>query len=63
MGIADDTEAVAAVVDLHSQPDFDLAQIFVEGPAQIGQSLVVGGFEDEIAGIGLIVQGVEYRGG
>ena len=42
-------EHVAAIGDLHAEAQFDLAQMFVERAAQIGQAFAVVGFEREIA--------------
>jgi hypothetical protein len=42
---ADHPELMAAIVDFHAQPAFDLAQVFVQMPTQIGQPRVVGGFQ------------------
>jgi hypothetical protein len=47
--VARNPEHVTAVGDLHAQAQLDLAQVLVEGAAEVGQAFVVLGFEDEIA--------------
>ena len=49
---ADHLEDVAAVVDLHAQAQLDLAQVFVERPAQVGEAGVVFRVEGEVALVG-----------
>jgi hypothetical protein len=46
---AGDAEDVAAIGDLHAQAQFDLPQVRVEGPGQVGQAFGVVGFEGEVA--------------
>ena len=46
---ADHLENAAAVVDLHAEPQFDLPQVLVERPAQIGEAGIVFGIEGEVA--------------
>src|SRR5690606_2133145 len=43
------TEQVAAVGDLHPQAQLDLAQVLVEGPAQVGQPLDLFRLQHEVA--------------
>src|SRR5690606_2062684 len=45
-----DPEAVAAARDVHVQAAFDLSKALVELAAEIGQPLVVGGFQDDVLG-------------
>ncbi len=47
--VADYLEQVAAMIDLHAQAQLDLAQVFVERAAQVGQAGVVVGVEREVA--------------
>ena len=46
--VADHPELVAPVVDFHVQPTLDLAQVLIQLPTQIGQPLVVSGFQQQI---------------
>ena len=42
------TEMIAATGNFHIQAVFDLSKVFVELAAEVGQTLVIGGFENDI---------------
>jgi hypothetical protein len=46
--LSGDSEAVSAAGDFDVQATFDLSQVFVELSAQVGQTAVVGGFQDYV---------------
>ena len=47
-GLSRYAKAVAAADDIHIEAAFDLPQVFVELPAQVGQALIIGGLEDYV---------------
>jgi len=53
---ADDLEGVAAVADLDVEALLDLAEVLVEGAAEIGQAVGVVGLEGEGFGVRRVVQ-------
>ncbi len=55
--LADHLEQVAAMVDLHAQAQFDLAQVFVERATEIRQPGVVFRVEGEVA----LIEAVGHR--
>ena len=52
MRIADDPEMMTAIVNLHRQPVFNLAQVFVEMSTQGRQTQVVSRFQQQILELG-----------
>jgi hypothetical protein len=42
---ADDPELMTAIIDFDAKPALDLAQVFVQLAAQIGQAFVIGGLQ------------------
>jgi hypothetical protein len=46
--LSGDSEAVSAAGDFDVQAAFDLSQVLVELSAQVGQTVVVGGFQDYV---------------
>jgi hypothetical protein len=42
------TEVIAATGYLHVQAGFNLSKVFVELAAEVGQALIVGGFENDV---------------
>jgi hypothetical protein len=50
------------VVDLHAEAQFDLTQVFVERPAQVGEAGVVLGVEGEVALIEAVGLGISVFG-
>jgi hypothetical protein len=46
-GPASDAKTIAAARDFDAEPAFDLPKVFVELTAQVGEAVVVGGFEDD----------------
>ena len=42
------TEVIAATGYFHSQAGFDLSKMFVELAAEVGQTLVIGGLENDV---------------
>ena len=50
-------ELVAAIVDLDAETPFEMAQMFVQLSAEIGQLLIVDGLEQEIEGFRVFCQG------
>jgi hypothetical protein len=51
-----DSESVSTAGDFDLQAAFDLSQVLVELSAQIGQTVVVGGFQDDVPGYFYSVQ-------
>jgi len=49
-GVTGDAEAVSAAGDVDVQAPFDLLQVLVELAAEIGETTVVGGFQDDVPG-------------
>ncbi len=49
--VAADPEHVAAVGDFDAAPQFDLAQMGVEGAGEVGQAFGVGGVQREIPAV------------
>jgi len=45
-----DAKVIAAAGDFHIEAAFDLPQVFIELAAEIGQTVVVGGLENDIPG-------------
>ena len=56
LGLPDQAEMTAPIVDLYAQPAFDLAQVFIQLPADTGQPFVVLGQEIEIEGFWMFRQ-------
>ena len=48
IGMTADAEHVAAIGDLDAEAQFDLAQVFVERPREVGEARAVGGIEGEV---------------
>jgi hypothetical protein len=51
-----DSESVSTTGDFDVQAAFDLSQVLVELSAQIGQAVIVGGFQDNVLGYRYSVQ-------
>ena len=49
--VAGKAKMITAARNINAEPIFDLTQMFVELAAEIGQALIVGGFENYISGI------------
>ena len=47
LGIARDTKMITPIVNLDIESTFYLAQVLIELAAQVGQPLVIGGFQIE----------------
>lgn len=47
-GCTGDTKSIATTGNFHIQAAFDLSQVFVELATEIGQTLVIGGLEDQV---------------
>ena len=46
--LARHTEMIAPTGNFHIQTIFDLSKVFIELAAEVGQTLVIGGFENDI---------------
>jgi hypothetical protein len=55
--IAGNPEVVSAASDFNVEAAFDLSQMLIELSAEIGQTVVVGGFQDDFPGYLYGVQG------
>jgi len=51
-----DTKMIAPVTDMHTEPLFDLSEVFVKLAAKISQQVIVGGFQQELPGFYSSVQ-------
>ena len=49
-GLAGNAKPVSTTGDFDIEPAFDLAQVLVELTAEVGEPLVVGGFQDNVPG-------------
>jgi len=49
-GLTRDAEAIAAARDFDVETTFDLAQVFIELTAEVGEAVIVGGLEDDVPG-------------
>ena len=57
MSLADQPKLVGAVIDLDTQTSFDMTQVFIQLPADVGQLFVVQGFQEQVEGFGVFSQG------
>ena len=48
--IPGDAKLVSAAGDFHIEAAFDLAYVFVKLSAEIGKTVVIGGFQDQVPG-------------
>ena len=51
------TKAVAATGNLDVETTFDLTQVFIKLSTQVGQTIIVGGLENDVPGDLLSIQG------
>ena len=56
--IASDSEAIASTGDIDFEAAFNLPQVLIKLSAQIGETVVVGGFQDNVLGYIYSVQGL-----
>lgn len=54
--ITNNTKYMSAIINFHADTPLDLAQVLIKLATEIGQLLIIGGFERKITGVGLIVQ-------
>ena len=54
--VTDHAKVISTIAHFHPYTTLHLAQVFIELPAQVGETLVVGGFQGEIVKSGLYVQ-------
>ena len=48
--VAGYAEAISAACDFYVEAAFDLSQVLIELSAKIGETVVVGGFQDDVPG-------------
>jgi hypothetical protein len=54
--LTDQTKVISAIVDLDPQAAFDVAQVVIELPTEVGQPFVVDRFKVQIQGVGMFSQ-------
>ena len=59
--ITGNTKQISAAGDLDIEPAFDLSQVLIELSAKIGETAIVGRFQDEVPGYLYGVQGLVVR--
>ena len=55
-GFPDHPESMGTIADLDAETAFDLAEVFVELTAEVGETLIVSGLEGEVCGVRMALQ-------